>query len=231
MTDDGTEDVQPITIQDSSKRHLTLLAVAMETTQQSRLLYPAMVSAQADFIPRYGCRKLSYSNVIRFSFTLMHSWFYREGELIFDNGDTELSFFVTIFNDSISEPDETFMVALSNATGGSVIGQNGNLEVNILSNGNPYGRIQFALGTAYVVVEERPRDWVLRLDVLREQGNYGEVIVMWNSTGNISGRPGDNDVYPTSGEIVFMAGESKKTINLTILADDLPEVNEVFQVR
>ena len=151
--------------------------------------------------------------------------------MIFDNGDIELSFYVTIFNDSISEPDETFIVALSNATGGSVIGPNGNLRVKILSNGNPYGRIQFAKASGHVVVEERSRDWMLYLDVLREQGNYGEVVVTWNSTGNISDRHGDNDVYPASGEVVFMAGETRKTINLTIVADDVPEVNEVFQVR
>ena len=165
--------------------------------------------------------------------TLYINSFTRKGQLIFNNGDTELSFYVTVFNDSISEPDETFTVALSNATGGSVIGPNGNLEVNILSNGNPYGRIEFALASGYLVVKERSRDWVLHLQVLREQGNYGEVIVGWNSTGNTSanGRHGDNDVYPASGVIVFMEGEARKTINLTIVADDVPEVNEVFRVR
>jgi G-protein coupled receptor 98 len=114
-----------------------------------------------------------------------------------------------------------------------VIGPDDNLEVNILSNGNPYGRIEFAVASAYIVVEERSRDWALHLEVLREQGNYGEVIVAWNSTGNVSesGSHGDDDVYPASGEIVFMEGETRKTINLTIFADDVPEVNEVFQVR
>ena len=159
--------------------------------------------------------------------------FDRKGQLIFNNGDTELSIYVTIINDSISEPDETFMVALSNATSGSVIGPNGNLEVNILSNGNPYGRIEFGMGSWYKVVEERSRDWVLYLEVLREQGNYGEVIVAWNSTGNTSysGFHDDSDVYPFYGEVVFMEGDTKKTINLTIVADDVPEINEVLEVR
>lgn len=159
--------------------------------------------------------------------------FYRKGQLIFNQDDTELSFYVTIFNDSISEPDETFTVALSNATGGSVIGQNGNLEVNILSNGNPYGRIEFAMASGYIVVEERSLDWLLSIEVLREQGNYGEVIVAWNSSGNTSqtGSHAGDDVFPFSGEVVFMAGETRKTINLTIAADDIPEVNEVFHVR
>ena len=126
-----------------------------------------------------------------------------------------------------------FAVVLSNATGGSVIGPDGSLEVNILSSGNPYGRIEFAMASTYELVEERMRDWVLRLEVLRKQGNYGEVIVAWNSSGNASasGRNGDYDVYPFSGEIVFMQGETRKTINLTIIADNIPEVNEVFQVR
>ena len=155
-----------------------------------------------------------------------------QGRLTFNNEDTKLSFYVTIFNDTVSEPDETFAVVLSNATGGSTIGPNGNLEVNILSNGNPYGRIEFAVASAYVLVEERARDWVLRLEVLRKQGNYGQVIVAWNCSGNTSvhGGHGD-DVYPTSGEIVFMEGETRKTINLTIIADSIPEVNEVFQVK
>lgn len=162
-----------------------------------------------------------------------NSSFYRKGQLIFNNEDTELSFYVTIFNDSISEPDETFLVTLSNATGGAVIGPNGNLEVNILSNGNPYGRIEFAMKFRNIVVDEKLRDWVLYLEVLREQGSYGKVIVAWNKTDNVSGsgRHGDNDVYPASGEIVFLEGETKKTINLTIVADDIPEVNEVFEVR
>ena len=89
------------------------------------------------------------------------------------------------------------------------------------------------MASTYELVEERMRDWVLRLEVLRKQGNYGEVIVAWNSSGNASanGRNGDYDVYPFSGEIVFMQGETRKTINLTIIADNIPEANEVFQVR
>ena len=54
------------------------------------------------------------------------------------------------------------------------MGPDGNLEVNILSSGNPYGRIEFAMASIYELVEERMRDWVLRLEVLRKQGNYGE---------------------------------------------------------
>ena len=53
----------------------------------------------------------------------------------------------------------------------------------------------------------------------------------WNSTGNATGSHGDSDVFPTSGEVVFLEGETRKTINLTIVADDIPEVNEVLFVR
>ena len=155
----------------------------------------------------------------------------RRGQLIFENDDTELSFFVTIFNDSISEPDEMFEAYLSNATGGSVIGPDNDLEVNILSNGNPYGRIGFAQASMSVVAKEMARDSMVYLEVERQQGTYGEVSVAWNSTGNATGRHGDSDVFPTFGEIVFAEGETRKTLNLTIFADDIPEVNEVAIVR
>jgi hypothetical protein len=65
VTEHGTEDIQPITIQDSVNRNLTLLAVAMETNSESRLLQPAMVSAQADFIPRFvSCKLYSVNKFI-----------------------------------------------------------------------------------------------------------------------------------------------------------------------
>lgn len=156
---------------------------------------------------------------------------FRNGELIFENGDTELSIFVTILKDSIAEPDESFLVSLSNATGGSIVGPDKDLVVNILSNGNPYGRVGFAFNSLSVTVDERVRKSTVYLEVLREQGMYGEVVVLWNSTGNATGSHGDSDVLPTSGKVVFLDGETRKTINLTILPDDIPEVNEVSLVR
>ena len=149
--------------------------------------------------------------------------------MIFENDDTELSFFVTLFNDTISEPDETFLVSLNNPTGGAIVGPAKDLQVKILSNGNPYGRVEFDPGSVSVVAMEKARDYVIHLEVLRQQGIYGEVVVAWNTTGNGTSRHGG--IIPTSGEIVFAEGESRSTINLTIHADDIPEVNEVVVVR
>jgi len=44
------------------------------------------------------------------------------GTLTFDPGDTSKSFTVTINGDTLFEPNETFLVNLSNATGGAAIG-------------------------------------------------------------------------------------------------------------
>ena len=82
VTEYGAHDIQPITIQDSVNRNLTLLAVAMETTSESRFLQPAMVSAQADFIPRFVCRKLYSFNKSTLFFWIVLSVHFCGGYLL-----------------------------------------------------------------------------------------------------------------------------------------------------
>lgn len=114
-----------------------------------------------------------------------------------------------------------------------MIGPNANLEVNILANGNPYGRVEFSSTSGYIVVKEPARDRVVHLRVLRKYGTYGTIVVAWNCVSNTSynNRNVNDNVHPLSGEILFMPGENMKTINLTIIADNIPEVNDVFVVR
>ena len=38
----------------------------------------------------------------------------------------------------------------------------------------------------------------------------------------------DKDLEPLSGSVVFLSGQSDASINFTIMADDIPEVNETL---
>lgn len=38
----------------------------------------------------------------------------------------------------------------------------------------------------------------------------------------------DKDLEPLSGSVVFLSGQSDAFINFTIMADDIPEVNETL---
>ncbi len=125
--------------------------------------------------------------------------------------------------------DESFSIDLFNPTGGAKLAPNPNLQVTILSNDNAYGRLAFADGSLKVNVTEQQWDSVLRLDIIREFGSFGQVSVNWNvssTKGNVI-----DDVYPTSGQINLNQGVSSGTINVYIKGDEIPELDEAFTVR
>ena len=65
---------------------------------------------------------------------------------------------------------------------------------------------------------------------LRRDGTDGKAVVFWSL------RPiGDNqaditpdDLETLSGSVVFLTGQSDAVINVTVMADDIPEVNETL---
>lgn len=63
------------------------------------------------------------------------------------------------------------------------------------------------------------------LPIVRNAGTIGYVSVKWRAT--ISGRPATGDLQPLSGELIFAPGETIKTLKVEVLADDVPEIEEV----
>lgn len=66
------------------------------------------------------------------------------------------------------------------------------------------------------------------LPIVRNAGTMGEVVVQWRAT--INGRPATGDLRPLSGEVKFDPGETLKTLKVEVLADDVPEIEEVSLV-
>lgn len=65
---------------------------------------------------------------------------------------------------------------------------------------------------------------------LRRDGTDGQAVVYW-TLQPIGGNPKDateNDLKPFSGLVTFLSGQSDASINLTVMADDIPEVNETL---
>ena len=125
--------------------------------------------------------------------------------------------------------DERFSVELTSPTGGSTLAPNPNLAVTILSNDNAYGRLAFADSALNVRVKELQWSSVLRLDVVREFGSFGQISLRWN----VSSLDGSavNDLYPTQGQLNLNQGVSSGSILLTIRPDGIPELDEQFVVR
>lgn len=64
------------------------------------------------------------------------------------------------------------------------------------------------------------------LPIIRNAGTIGDVVVQWRAT--VNSRPATGDVRPVSGEVIFAPGETLKTLKVEVLADDVPEIEEVI---
>lgn len=66
------------------------------------------------------------------------------------------------------------------------------------------------------------------LPIVRNAGTLGFVSVQWRAT--INSRPATGDLQPWSGEVSFAPGETIKTLKVEVLADDVPEIEEVSTI-
>jgi hypothetical protein len=64
---------------------------------------------------------------------------------------------------------------------------------------------------------------------LQRVGNLsGQAVVNWTTADGTA--TAGSDYVAASGQVVFQAGESQKTVPVTVLGDDTPEANETFQL-
>ncbi|KAK9522609.1 hypothetical protein VZT92_019059 [Zoarces viviparus] len=92
------------------------------------------------------------------------------------------------------------------------------------------GEIGFTSNTTVVVYEPEDSNTSAVSLPLRRDGTDGQAEVFWSL------QPiGDNivaitvkDLEPLSGSVVFLSGQSDASINFTIMADNIPEVNETL---
>ncbi|CAK8694047.1 unnamed protein product [Clavelina lepadiformis] len=134
---------------------------------------------------------------------------------------------INILNDDLPEEDESFKIILTHSGESHVIidDVSSALEVIIASNDDAHGIIGFVEEFLEKSVEETSNDNSFTLNLLRNVSTFGSVTVDWIAEGNI------NDITPVSGQVAFEDGQSVTGIQLTVLADDLPEVDEYVTIR
>ena len=67
--------------------------------------------------------------------------------------------------------------------------------------------------------------------ITREQGAFGRVSVVYFLSGGTAVRGQDFTVSDSLAEVVFESGEDTAVINIGIVDDDIPEVDEEFCVQ
>ncbi|XP_062371958.1 adhesion G-protein coupled receptor V1 [Sardina pilchardus] len=171
-------------------------SLVIATSQSYSTIYDLIyVSNQSDFIPRFG-------------------------ELQFHPGVQQLEIAVNIIDDDLPEDMEHFNIKLKNPKGGAEIGFGGQVAVSISSNDDAHGIIGFAQDSLFREVEELEEDTPLILNVERNRGTFGSLVVHWKVNGSL------DDISPTSGMLTFSENQALADIVLSVLADNLPEPAE-----
>ncbi|MBD2036350.1 DUF4347 domain-containing protein [Leptolyngbya sp. FACHB-321] len=153
------------------------------------------------------------------------------GTLSFAPGETSKTITVLVNGDTKFEADQTFSVALSNASNGTLASNGGSLGNNI--------------GTG-TIVNEDTRPTISINSVSQTEGNIGttpyaftaslsnatdETVTISYATANGTATLADNDYTATSGVLTFAPGTTSQTITVLGKGDSLIEANETFLVN
>ena len=139
---------------------------------------------------------------------------------------------ITVLPSSGPEPEERFIVSLTSASNNVFIRPNlANATIIVTQRGMPFGTIGFfgdALRTQ--VVDEEQTTHTFSLPLARTGSTVGTASVLFTVTRAGGGASPGEDVTPTNGSVRFVSGQAQASLELQILADSEPELNETFTV-
>ncbi|XP_054843539.1 adhesion G-protein coupled receptor V1 [Eublepharis macularius] len=168
------------------------------------------------------------------------------GIIFFLEGSLNATFYVHLLDDVIPEEKEEYQVILHNvrtqgvsSAGAAVLDNQGYEAVlTIEASDEPHGVLNFASSSRVVLVQEENK--TVQLFINREFGSLGIINVTYatvpgllglkNQTEMMLAEPGA-DFISALGSFLLGEGETSATINVTVLEDDEPEMQEFFMVN
>lgn len=149
------------------------------------------------------------------------------GTLIFADGQTTAVIEIAIVNNTLTGPDKTFQIHLSNPTGGSTLGTATTLVVTIQNDeaetAGP-STVRFAQPTANV----SDATGQVMLELARS-GDLSQAAVLQFRTKAGSAKAGRNFVAP-SGTIQFSAGQASQQLSIQLLNSAIGRRTKSFKV-
>ncbi|XP_071587409.1 adhesion G-protein coupled receptor V1 isoform X2 [Heliangelus exortis] len=150
-------------------------------------------------------------------------------DVVLLEGETSKAVPIYIINDINPEVEESFYVQLLNqTTGGALLGSLTKAIIIIEASDDPFGSFVFQI-TEFTVEEPEFGSVTINLPIIRNAGTLGNVTLEWVAT--IDGQPADADLRVAWGNITFAPGEAIQMLLLEILADDVPEIEEIVRVE
>ncbi|XP_021064109.1 adhesion G-protein coupled receptor V1 [Mus pahari] len=150
-------------------------------------------------------------------------------DVVLLEGETTKAVPIYIINDIYPELEEAFLVQLLNeTTGGATLGPLREAVITIETSDDPYGLFGFQ-NTKFIVEEPEFNSVRVNVPIIRNSGTLGNVTVQWVAI--INGQFATGDLRVVSGNVTFAPGETIQTLLLEVLADDVPEIEEVVEVQ
>ncbi|NXI47503.1 GPR98 protein, partial [Galbula dea] len=154
--------------------------------------------------------------------------------LYFADGERNQSVVVTILDDGLPEGDEKFQLILTNPSLGLELGENTTATITILASDDGHGVLSFNNSDHFFLREQTAlhlMESVAVLTIIREppQGIFGTVTVQYLVSEINSSEP-SVDLTPSQGYIVLEEGVRFKTLPISAILDEEPEMDEHFIV-
>ncbi len=144
------------------------------------------------------------------------------GTLTFSAGETRKTIAVSVTGDTSDEPDETVVIALSNASGASIVTARG--TGTITDNDIP----GFSIDSPSAA-EGDSESTSLTFTVTLNPASYRQVSVNYADAGSGTATSG-SDYAAFGGTLTFAAGETSKTIAVSVTDDALDEPDETVVI-
>jgi hypothetical protein len=142
------------------------------------------------------------------------------GTLSFLPGDTSKTVDVTVHGDTTHEADETFVVNLTGAVGASITDDQG---LGTISNDDPVPGI--SVDDQVVAEGNAPTTTTMTFNVTLSNPSDQEVTVDY-ATNDGTATVADSDYAAATGTVTFTAGQTAKTVDVTVNGDDGVEPDE-----
>src|SRR5262245_34825404 len=148
--------------------------------------------------------------------------------LIFAPGVTEKQITITIVNDTVAEPTESFSVVLSNPQNAG-LGAISTATVTIIDDDGPPPTVQFA--SASYSVAENAGTAVIAVTLSAAAPTTVTVNYQTSDGPAPDGATAGSDYDASSGVLTFAVGETSKTFAIPIINDTAPEPNETISLQ
>jgi hypothetical protein len=146
-----------------------------------------------------------------------------QGTLTFGAGVTTQTINVPLRGDTVREPDETFVVNLTNPTNASMADGQGQ---GTITNDDPLPAITILDG---FVTEGNNVDTNMTVTVRLSNASSDTVSVAYSFADNTA--TGGVDYIQSPGTVTFNPGETQKTFTVTVKDDQIDEVDETFFIN